>query len=80
MNQPHAQKLQIISHDIAINLLACTWSLAFQDAETDYSARQDIIDFFGMEQVIHLYHAGCIRWDPLAVPLQTELWETERCN
>jgi len=74
MNHPHAQRIAL-THDLTLDLLACIWKQAFDDAEDDFSARQDIIDFFGMEQVRHLYHAGCIQWDPRAVPIQNELWE-----
>lgn len=74
MNHPHAQRITI-TPDLAINLMACVWKQAFDDAQTDYSARQDIIDFFGIERVMHLYHLGCITWDPRAVPIQNELWE-----
>ncbi len=74
MNHPHAQQIHI-SPDNAINLLACVWRLAFDDATHDPHARQDIIDFFGIGTIRTLYERGLIAWDPLTVPLQTELWE-----
>lgn len=73
MNSPHKQQLAELNLDPALNLLACVWSMAFSEAETQHTARQEIIEFFGLELTLSLYRRGCIAWDPAAVSMQLAL-------
>lgn len=63
-------RLRWSTGDGFLDLLACVYADAFDEAETDVGARADIIQMFDMDTLRALRAKGCITWDPDRVLVQ----------
>ena len=66
-------RLFVSTGDNYLDMLACAYADAFADAETNVSARADIVEIFDTDTLHALRAHGCITWDPDAVPVQEML-------
>ena len=66
-------RLRWSTGDGFLDMLACAYADAFNEAETDVSARMDIVEVFDPDTLRALRAKGCITWDPDTVPVQAML-------
>lgn len=66
-------RLRWSTGDRFLDLLACAYADAFDDAENDVAARMDIVEMFDIDTLRALRTKGCITWDPDQVPVQAML-------
>lgn len=63
-------RLRWSTGDGSLDLLACAYADAFDQAETNVRARQEIVELFNIDTLRSLRAHGCITWDPDAVLVQ----------
>lgn len=63
-------RLSLSTGEILLDMLACAYADAFDEAETNVATRAEIVELFDIDTLRRLRARHCITWDPDTVPVQ----------